>query len=265
MIPKFKFHNILVNGQETIPGKEFYNQSPSCERITHFFCFRYPYNDRNKIRIVDLGPLEGGHAAELIRYGFDVTCIEGRAENCAKLQWLKEQLPKGSAMTIIHDDVWNIEKYGKFDVVLCAGLLYHLDRPVEFIKLITGCAKEAVILSTHYSEKEDFRYDLIKDSFRIIRKAYKLFPFLFRRRYFALSKLQMNEGYPGRWFEEFKPTTDPRKIKNLLASALTNHRSFWLTKWSLRDLITKNGFRIDDFSDDNKNAIILYISTKIKR
>lgn len=262
MTQPFKYHNILINGKETIPGKPFYNDSPQCNKITHFLCFRYLHKDRSKIRIADLGPLEGGHAWELIKYGFSVTCIEGRPENCEKLQWLKDQMEdrqKADRMTIICDDVWNIAQYGPFDVVLCSGLLYHLDKPAPFLKLITGQAKDALILSTHYSELNDSRYDVHPKINWILRRLYKRAPFLFRRRYFPLSPLALNEGHFGRWLQEFKPGTDPAA---LLASSLTNPRSFWLTKTTIRHLLTDNGFRIADYLNNHADALGLWIGVK---
>jgi hypothetical protein len=260
MTPLFKYHNIMVNGQETVPGRPFYNDSPSCERITHFLCRRYEWHERSKIHIADLGPLEGGHAAELVRYGFQVTCIEGRPENCEKLEWLKNQLHlKMGRMTVVCDDAWNVTQYGPFDVVLCAGLLYHLDRPAEFLKLISGQAKDTLILSTHYSDLNDSRYEVSPLVNRIQRRLYKTVPFLFNRRYHGLSPVGKNEGHWGRWLQEFPKGRDP---KALLASALTNHRSFWLTKGTLQELLSQNGFRVMEFLDNPKDAVAVWIGVK---
>ena len=258
MTPKFKYHNILVNGQETIPGKPLYRDSPSSKRITDFLCTRYNWAKRDRVRILDLGPLEGGHAAELVRLGFTVTCIEGREENCLKLRWLKETLG-AERLHIIHDDVWNIHKYGQFDVVLCAGLLYHLDRPAEFLNVISYYAKDVLILSTHYCEIKDARYDFAPGLNIVKRRLYKTFPFLFSRQYFGLSTIDWNEVHPGRWLTEFKKDGDSEK---LLASAITNHRSFWLTLDSLNKLILLNGFKIKDCMDYHKTSIALYIVTR---
>jgi 2-polyprenyl-3-methyl-5-hydroxy-6-metoxy-1,4-benzoquinol methylase len=266
MIPKFKYHNILVNGVETVPGMPFYNDSLQCQNITHFLCFRYLHKDRSKIRIADLGPLEGGHAWELIKYGFTVTCIEGREENCAKLQWLEGQMTKHEAdrMAVIHDDAWNIAKYGPFDVVLCSGLLYHLDRPVAFLKLISEEAKDVLILSTHYAEYPDRRYEVHPIVNWIKRRVYKRAPFLFKKRYFGLSRFEMNEGYTGRWLKEFKPTEKTEKINTLLASSLNNHRSFWLSKPVLEHCLRNTGFNFLNPLDNKKDALVLYIATKAR-
>jgi hypothetical protein len=257
MTPKFKYHNILVNGRETIPGKPLYRDSTFSKKIVDFLCTRYNWAKRDKVRILDLGPLEGGHAAELVRLGFTVSCIEGREENCLKLRWLKETMG-AERLHIIHDDVWNIHKYGQFDVVLCAGLLYHLDRPVEFLELISAHAKDVLILSTHYADRYDARYDVAPWLNIVKRRIYKTVPFLFRRQYFGLSAIDWNEGHRGRWLTEFKRDDNSQK---LLASALTNHRSFWLTLYSLNDLVLKE-FKIKDCADDHKRSIALYIATR---
>ena len=65
--------------------------------------------------------------------------MEGREANVAKAQFVKEALGL-NRLKFVHDDVRNLgrEKYGIFDIVICSGILYHLDSPdvFHFVKRI---------------------------------------------------------------------------------------------------------------------------------
>src|SRR5689334_7467591 len=78
-----------------------------------------PFED---LRIVDLGCLEGMQAIELAAHGATVLGIEGREQNLAKAHENKEQAGV-ERVDFALDDVRNlsVERYGHFDVVLCAG------------------------------------------------------------------------------------------------------------------------------------------------
>ncbi len=73
-------------------------------------------------------------AVELARLGANVVGIEGREANLAKARFAKEALSLENP-EFHQDDVRNLskEKYGRFDVVLCLGILYHLNRQTFFI------------------------------------------------------------------------------------------------------------------------------------
>ena len=59
----------------------------------------------------------------------------------------------------MRDDVRNlsVEKYGEFDVIICSGILYHLDTPDVFhlIDRTSEMARRLVVIDTHVSLKPD--------------------------------------------------------------------------------------------------------------
>ena len=55
---------------------------------------------------------------------------------------------RGDLVIFINDDVWNLPAHGPFDAAFCCGLLYHLDRPAEFIRLMSRCVRDVIILHT---------------------------------------------------------------------------------------------------------------------
>lgn len=86
-----------------------------------------------ELRILDLACLEGGYAIEFARRGASVVAIEGREANIAKARFSKHVLGLND-LELIHGDVCDLSRlaHGSFDVVLCLGILYHLDAPEVF-------------------------------------------------------------------------------------------------------------------------------------
>jgi len=89
-----------------------------------------------QLRILDLGALEGLFSIELARLGASVVAIEGREANIEKIRFAKEVLEL-DRLELRLEDVRTLHRdlHGEFDVVLCLGLLYHLDAPDVFLLL----------------------------------------------------------------------------------------------------------------------------------
>jgi 16S rRNA G527 N7-methylase RsmG len=167
------------------------------------------------LRVLDLGSLEGLYAVELARHGASVVAVEIRDANIEKIRFAKEALGLDN-LEIVRDDVRNLdaEKYGHFDIVLCLGLLYHLDAPdvFHFTKRVAEVCSRAAIFDTHVSLADE------------ISQAYD------------------GEKYWGTNFlEHGEDETEEEKKKKLWASA-GNPKSFWLTKPSLNNLLSRVGF-----------------------
>jgi SAM-dependent methyltransferase len=169
--------------------------------------------DKSRYRLVDLGCLEGGYAVEFARLGFQVTGLEVRESNMAACRYVKANtsLPN---LEFVQDDAWNLSKYGRFDVVFCCGLFYHLDRPKQFLEMLASFTNRVLILQTHFASLSD------TDTYAPIRPAIlgKILrpivggPLLVQQQRgqakttsekFGLSPLTENEGLRGRWYTEF--------------------------------------------------------------
>src|SRR6185503_21363318 len=82
----------------------------------------------------DLGALEGGLSLEMAREGWAAVGVEGRRENFEKAELIRQwfDLPN---LEFWHRDVKSLSAAdGPFDVILCCGLLYHLDDPFDFLR-----------------------------------------------------------------------------------------------------------------------------------
>src|SRR5438105_1763792 len=113
------------------------------------------------LRILDLGCLEGLYAIEFARHNASCLGIEGREANIEKARFTRQVLRLDN-LDFVQDDVRNLsaEKYGRFDVVLCLGLLYHLDaRDVfPFIEKLSEVCGRICIVDTRITLSPTTQY-----------------------------------------------------------------------------------------------------------
>jgi len=210
----FTAHNIrLDDGSLTKPEQPWLMEDlPLLKFTKQFLRMVFPDGVAGK-RVVDLGCLEGGYTVEFARQGFAALGIEVRESNFEKCQRVKAgtHLPN---LTFVHDDVQNLATYGVFDVVFCCGLLYHLDKPRQFVKLMAQTCRRAIIIDTHVASTR-------------------------RNGKFSLSRVTQNEGWSGRWFRE-----GGKKRYQANWSSWSNEKSFWPMKSHLVEVLRNSGFPI---------------------
>lgn len=169
----------------------------------------------SNLRILDLACLEGLYAIEFALQGAQVVAIEGREANFIKTQFAKEVLALDN-LELIQDDVRNlsVERFGQFDVVVCAGILYHLDAPdvFDFVHKIAEVTRRVTLIDTHTS--------MAPTEFR----SYK------------------GKTYWGHLFTEFTEEVTPEDKEKALWASLDNLKSFWITRNSLFNLLQDSGF-----------------------
>jgi hypothetical protein len=83
-----------------------------------------------------------------------VTAIEGRADNAARARWVLKLLKQNARVVTANLEDVPLREFGRFDVVFCAGLLYHLPEPWSLIKQFRTVAPD-LFLSTHFAEREE--------------------------------------------------------------------------------------------------------------
>jgi len=167
------------------------------------------------LRVLDLACLSGYFSIEFAMRQAQVLGIEGReihVEN-ARLAKQKEAL---SNVDFVLDDVRNLskEKYGEFDIVLCLGILYHLDVPDVFhlVQNVAEVCRRFAIIDTHIS--------------LVAGKAYTW----------------NGRAYWGRHGEEHRPDATPEEKLRAEWDSLDNVLDFWLTRSSLCNLLRHVGF-----------------------
>lgn len=182
--------------------------------------------ESRELRLLDLGALEGGLSFEMARLGFDVLCVEGREENAQKCREVVDYFGLTN-LQVLRADVRSLapSHHGTFDVILCCGLLYHLDEPLEFLRKLRELANGSCLLfvDTHIAPDRD--EDLEGSAYEV-----------------ALSPLEQLSGaapgYQGRWIAEHDPLDDGTHPW----ASIGNERSFWLTRQSLLRGLQEAGF-----------------------
>lgn len=171
--------------------------------------------DFHRLKILDLACLEGMFGLECARQGAEVTFIDIRDVNLRKVEFVAKAHDLKN-ITTAKADVRDIsaEKFGKFDVILCFGIFYHLDKSdlFGFVKNMHDMADEFVFFDTHITEKN-------KEHFRA-----------------------GNVDYWGKSYREHKSNATPEEIESDLWKSFGNTYSFILTKSSLIRMIQQAGF-----------------------
>ena len=164
----------------------------------------------SELHILDLASLEGHYSFEFASKGARVIGIEGRQSNIEKALALSKKL--NLSVQFVKDDVRNLspEKHGVFDVVLCLGILYHLDASdIEpFLARLYQVCREFVVIDTHI----------------------------------ALKPVKKFGEYSGYYFKEYQHALSPEEEEKSSWSSIGNIQSFWLTKPSLVNALADAGF-----------------------
>jgi SAM-dependent methyltransferase len=164
------------------------------------------------LRVLDLGAGEGGLSLEFAARGASVVCVEGRQMNIAKAEFAASAL--GLEIDFRCQDVRLIPKEERYDLVLCFGLLYHLDArsAIQLVETIGGVTQRLLILDTHFSLAAPEEIDLDGRTYR------------------------------GHLVREYAVETTAEEKTALPWASLDNDSSFWLSKPSLLNLLARVGF-----------------------
>lgn len=166
-------------------------------------------------RVLDLAAHEGLFAIELARRGANVVAVEIREEHVDKTRFARDALGL-EGMEVHRDDVRNVtvDRYGEFDLVLCLGILYHLDArsAFELVERMASLCRRAAIVDTHFSREPAQRFE------------------------------HRGIAYWGRTIWEHDPAATAVERARAHGASFDNVESVWLTKPSLFNLLRRTGF-----------------------
>lgn len=173
---------------------------------------RKPLSD---CRVLDLACLEGHYAIEFALHGAETVAIELREANIAKAAFAADKLGLKN-LTLYQDDVRNLslDTHGRFDIIICSGILYHLPGPdaAQLIHTMHACCQGILILDTFIATRQDLEIE-----FNAAR-------------------------YGGTLYVEHKEgASKAEKLGDLWAS-VDNETSFWFHLPALMDLLHSAGF-----------------------
>jgi hypothetical protein len=169
----------------------------------------------DRARVLDLAAHEGLFAVEFARRGARVVAVEIRQEHVEKAAFAGDALGL-DGLEVRRDDVREVtrERYGEFDLVLCLGILYHLDAEAAFalVDAMAELSAGVAIVDTHFSLEPT-------DAF-----------------------VHRGATYRGRAIWEHDPASTPDERIRAHGASFDNPESVWLTKPSLFNLLRHAGF-----------------------
>lgn len=202
-------HGIYTLGKKAGCGGNGVHSQVFMQAIQDVMC--RPFSE---LKILDLGSLEGLHSIEPALQGAEVVSIEGRQQHVDKQLFVKEVL--GLSNMYVHcDDVRNCtkEKYGEFDVIINAGILYHLDFPeqIYWMEELARMCKKLMLIHTNIGKPFN-------------KETYN------------------NVEYKGKFWTE--RLDNVIKWHDHTTSSIGNDRSFCISKESLYRLLHRIGFNL---------------------
>ena len=179
--------------------------------------------DLSRMRILDVGCLEGGYAATFARLGArEVVGLEIRDVNLARCRFLQERLGlsnlsfvKGDAKTMSRDEL------GVFDLVFASGILYHLDDPFDFVRRCSELTTDMLLLDTHVASLHAYAHRCSRE---------------------LVAREWQGATYLGRVAIEYERELSREELEVFPWTAYGNQTSFWLTEASLVRLLRNVGF-----------------------
>lgn len=107
-------------------------------------------------RVLELGPLEGGHtwALEARLGAAEIVAIEANQRAYLKCLVAKEVMGAARSRFLLGDfNRYMAESGERFDLVVACGVLYHMEEPARHIQLLCSVA-DSVFVWTHHYDRE---------------------------------------------------------------------------------------------------------------
>lgn len=199
----------------------------------------FGFRDLTGHRILDLGCLEGAFSIEFARRGAWCQGIDARPTNIAHARFAAALIGLGKRAEFFEMDVRDFGELGKFTIVLCAGILYHLtaDDAISVLQQIAAAGPVLTVIDTHTAPRE-----LRQNRFNLSEMA---------------SVTVGDQMYRGRWYPEF-PAGLTKRGKEVYStgSAIDNEQSFWFTPSDLRRAVESVGFRVYEALQSEDRTVI---------
>jgi SAM-dependent methyltransferase len=163
------------------------------------------------LRVLDLGAGDGMIAAEFALRGAAVVAVEGREQNAAAIAALRDEHGLDRlAIEVADVRALDWDALGSFDVVVCSGLLYHLelDAAAALARSMRAVCTRLTLVDTEV----------------------------------AWGPVEKRSGYAGFAFREHAPEADAAERSASVLASLDNEHSFWLTRPSLHALLQDAGY-----------------------
>ena len=213
-------HNIqLSDNVFTISPDHHFNTAKRAEVYLSILHHSRRFDTTYPLKVLDLGCLEGGISIYFAQRGFSTYGVDIRDSNLKKCRFVADELMLRNCQWELADvtdqDFWN--QLPPFDLIICSGLLYHLDAPSlpTLTSNIFSHLKDSglLIIDTNITSKLEARYTVNADL-----------------------------SLYGRYYNEFHESASLQERTDSIWSSYHNDKSFWLTERSLTNLLSYSGF-----------------------
>jgi len=169
----------------------------------------------DQLMIFDLACGEGSYGIAAAERGAKVFAIDVRSERMS-VGCLRAKELGIPGISFYQDDIREIdeEKYGRADIVLLLGILYHLEAPdlLSVLRNVRGFCRRAIIVDTHISLSTETQIWL------------------------------EGKTYEGKNYQEHGRNDSADEKRARLSNSIDNAFSFWPTRSSLFRLLKEAGF-----------------------
>lgn len=104
------------------------------------------------MRVLELGPLEGGHTYALEKLGADVLAIESNSDAYLKCLIAKEITGMKARFMLGDVTAFLTETRERFDLIFASGILYHMRDPITVIENICRSTDRCYVWTHVYDE-----------------------------------------------------------------------------------------------------------------
>ena len=207
-------HNVEIKTGLFTMGEAFEDRASKRSKTYQSLIKRFKSEKLRGLKVLDLGCLEGGISIPLAKEGCKCIGVDVRERHLIKANFAAEILGiskkcKWSKGDVTKKDFW--KGIGRFDIIICSGLLYHIDA-VDIIPLLRNihraCKPKAmIIVDTNISSKPitSFTYE--------------------------------DKRYWGCYWKEHNKSAGEKERNDASWSSYENNEAFWLTERSLANAL----------------------------
>ncbi len=176
----------------------------------------------------DVGCGLGHFSGFLAGTGLRVTGMDGRAQNAAEAQ---RRFPDSSFLALNIEEL-HAESFGPFDLVICLGLLYHLENPFRAIRNLHRMTRKILVLESMCIPGPGLAMDLREEG---VGEDQGLNYVAFYPSEACLTKMLYRAGFPAVYrfdpmpaHDHFRETAASHRCRTMLAAAHAELQSAFL-------------------------------------
>ena len=165
---------VLPNGQ-TVPSTHGHQldliHDTRTQMMNDFIHRHFGLVSDKKLNAIDLACHQGWFSSKLIELGFtSVLATDARDKHIADAELIFNAMNQSENIRTLQSDVHSLDTkvLGAFDLVLCFGLIYHLENPVGALRKAFELCKSACLIETQIAAGQSGVVDY--GSYRFVKK-----------------------------------------------------------------------------------------------